>query len=124
MTGREITTDHMQALMNILTGGALPDSITIQHQPQLTPDEAFSVIRYLQERMYVLPDHFEMCAWCNQIFDYNCEGHIADADSYDEYPWYNEQGFSRELIETHDGLCSCSEGCEYRYLINAQAANA
>lgn len=41
---------------------------------KLTPDQAFAVVYYLQEKLMVLPDHFEKCDYCDALYDTESEG--------------------------------------------------
>lgn len=54
------------------------DSITVQHPPRLSADEAFAIIYVLQEGLYLIPDHFEQCLACGRLFDAHSEGHYED----------------------------------------------
>jgi len=73
---KKVTTiEDLQELMTMLTGGELPEGMTMADQPALTPRQAFSVIWYLQEHLRVLPDNIEMCAVCGDLFDADRSGH-------------------------------------------------
>lgn len=52
-----------------LQGGPVPKGFTIRARPRLTRNAAFSVIYVLQERYRLIPDNFEACATCDEIFD-------------------------------------------------------
>lgn len=49
--------------------GKEDDDFLFKNQPNLTADEAFAVIYYLQERFHVIPDTIEKCACCNELYD-------------------------------------------------------
>lgn len=49
--------------------GKEEDDFLFKNQPNLTADEAFAVIYYLQERFHVIPDTIEKCSCCNELYD-------------------------------------------------------
>lgn len=49
--------------------GKEDDDFLFKNQPNLTADEAFAVIYYLQERFHVIPDTIEKCSCCNELYD-------------------------------------------------------
>jgi hypothetical protein len=57
--------------------GEIPKSIkmTKKSRPNLTKEQAFSVIWFLQEHMQVLPERFEYCNGCQRMFDTHDEGY-------------------------------------------------
>jgi hypothetical protein len=54
--------------------GECPEGVHVKHPPRLSERKAFDVIWFLQERLRVLPDHFERCCRCGELFDTNSEG--------------------------------------------------
>lgn len=56
--------------------GKLPKGMSLGegHEVQLSPDQAMSVIWYLQEHLPVFPDNIEMCDDCKGLYDSDCEG--------------------------------------------------
>lgn len=52
------------------------------HAPKLRPHAAFAVIWYLQEVLHVLPDHYEACHRCGNLFDTNCSGHLGRKEKH------------------------------------------
>ena len=104
----------------MLTGGDLPEGMTMADQPALTPREAFSVIWYLQEHLRVLPDNIEMCAVCDTLFDFDCDGHcVADDDADD--PWTQDLGIVPALIARYAGVDLCSASCEIAFWADPEA---
>jgi len=75
----EITLEQMQELFDFLRG-KLPDSMSIvkKNMPILRDDQAFSIIWYIQEHLGRLPDKFELCHECKQIYDTDCGGIAVD----------------------------------------------
>ena len=69
-----ITLDQVNELYAMLTGVGLPLDYTIKELPMLSADVAFSVIWFLQERLRVIPDHYELCDGCKEIYDSNNGG--------------------------------------------------
>lgn len=53
--------------------GKTPKGISCK-APQLSERMAFSIIWFLQERMRIIPDVFERCSTCGEIFDSGREG--------------------------------------------------
>ena len=78
MTREEMTVQKAQELFDMLTGKRIPSGITIPHPPNLSPQQAFGVIWFLQEHLRIIPDTFEMCAVCSTIFDTREEGWFVD----------------------------------------------
>lgn len=71
--------EKTQELYEFLKGG-IPEGFTLKTwKPKLSEDEAFTIIYVLQEKFHLIPDHFENCARCKEIFDMECEGtHYED----------------------------------------------
>jgi len=65
--------EKTKELYAYLTGAGLPEGVTCP-TPKLDSNVAFSVIWFLQEVTGVLPDHFEKCCECDDIFDTHCAG--------------------------------------------------
>ncbi len=70
----EVTEEQMEELFEFLQKKAMPKGFHIEHRPKLTYKQAFAVIYYLQERLRVLPDCFELCKGCGRIYDSEQEG--------------------------------------------------
>lgn len=76
-----ISLEQADAFYEWLQGKSCPPGIEFQTKPQLTEEEAFSVIYYLQEKLGVLPDKFERCRECGCLYDSDSEGVNIDGDS-------------------------------------------
>lgn len=74
--------------------GVCPDSMNVKEMPNLTKDQAFSVIYYLQEHLPVFPDTIEKCDRCGELFDLFHSGTHCD--------------ICGNLCENCDN-CTCSE---------------
>jgi hypothetical protein len=115
----KITLEQVEQFMEMLTGGELPDGLMLANQPELTRNQAFSVIYYLQEILRVIPDKFEMCE-CGELFDGDCDGYIVG--EYDS--WYEEHWILPETVTANEGRIFCSIECEYDYLMKSQKGKA
>jgi hypothetical protein len=45
-----------------------------EDMPKLSQEQAFAIIYYLQEALYILPDHYEKCKKCGDLFDSENDG--------------------------------------------------
>jgi hypothetical protein len=113
----KITLEQTQKLFDMLQGGEL-DGMTLAEQPKLSARAAFSVIYYLQEELGIIPDTYEACAVCGELYDADCDGHVVSEDTIDG--WYEENGISLSAIKKHEGAHVCSEECEYDLLIKQE----
>ena len=77
MNDKEIEPEKWPATREQLQGfheflmGKVPKGWNIKrkYMPKLTADQAFEVIYYLQEKLYVFPDNFELCHECHELHD-------------------------------------------------------
>jgi len=69
----EITLEQTENLYRFLQG-QVPDCLTLETPPALTKGQAFSVIYYLQEILHIIPDKYEKCRECGDLFDSELEG--------------------------------------------------
>lgn len=60
--------EAVEALYEFLQG-EVPPELTLREPPKLSQIAAFGVIYYLQEVMHILPDKFEICAECGDVYD-------------------------------------------------------
>lgn len=106
--------EQVEELMDMLTGKCLPEGMVIKHKPILSRKQAFSIIWFLQEYMNILPDNFEMCHICGELFDAHSGGFVVDGtDAPDE--WQKDIGVTQEMLQQSDGTKFCSSGCEYKF---------
>lgn len=63
--------------------GELPNGIRLGKKGtlKLTPDQAFSIIWYLQEHFPILPDNIDKCSVCDRLYDSYSEGWYCEARS-------------------------------------------
>ena len=73
-----LTLEETQELYDLLIGRSIPDGFHLGKPPKLSAKKAFTVIYMLQERYHVIPDHFEQCRECGQIFDNWSEGTYSE----------------------------------------------
>lgn len=118
----DITIEQVQEFMDFLTGDETPEGFTFQAPPSLSPQGAFSVVYYLQERLSVLPDSFEMCRTCKALFDTDHDGFTLDGKSAPD-EWHLEHGVTAEMLTEHKGAQFCSEQCEARFWTQQRASS-
>lgn len=106
----KITAEQMEQFFEFLQG-EIPDGWTFAEPPQLTPRQAFSVIHYLQEQLRLLPDNYEICDGCGDIFDADEGGVCIDFDAHPD-EWHEAFGVTAENIKAHEGKRFCTEPCE------------
>jgi hypothetical protein len=73
-----MTLDEAREFYAFLQGGPPPEGFTLRGRPRLSRSAAFSVLYVLQERYHVIPDTFEQCVICHELFD------ISESGTYDE----------------------------------------
>lgn len=121
MEGKEISFMKVRDLLKMLTGDKLPPGMKLDRQPNLSSQEAFSVIWFLQEHLGVLPTNYEMCDACNTIYDEHKGGFYLDVDSYhEESDWYDRRGVTEEMVRENAGRHFCSSACECGFWSGSQ----
>ena len=114
MSTDEITFEQVQELVNFLAGGFIPDGWVIPTPPTLTRQQAFSVVYYLQERLHIIPDRFEMCEVCEQVEDRRYGGiSVSDDDLEDSIA--EDMGITLDEIEQHAGVFLHDPQCEIEF---------
>ena len=69
----DIKMEQIEELYQFLQG-ICPEGIYIKHPPRLSKRKAFNVIWFLQEHLRILPDNYEQCCSCGDLYDVNGEG--------------------------------------------------
>ncbi len=71
--------EQTQELFDFLQG-TVPDAykIATDHVPSLTPDQAWTVVWYIQELHWQLADRIERCNVCGYLYDSEAEGDCLD----------------------------------------------
>jgi hypothetical protein len=75
-----VTLEQVEDLVTMLTGGDT-GGVHLAHQPALTREQAFSVLYYLQEVLFLVPNHYEMCAKCKLLYDSGNGGGVRQEDN-------------------------------------------
>lgn len=57
-------------------------TLTFKSVPKLSSRKAFSVIYFLQEHMHLIPDTFERCATCGDLYDSSNEGNFPHCEQH------------------------------------------
>jgi len=65
--------------------GTVPKSIHMKKPPKLSQKQAFNVIWYLQEHLRILPDRYERCVRCGNLYDADEEGGVRRNRCYCGY---------------------------------------
>lgn len=75
--------ERIEELYQFLQGN-LPDRIRVQDAaiPRLTADQAWTVIWYLGNLYWQIPDHIERCDECHTMFDTKNEGQLRDSKPF------------------------------------------
>jgi hypothetical protein len=68
-----ITQEQVEQFYRFLQG-EVPEKLCMKRPPHLSSQMAFRIIYYLQEILPVIPDKFERCRTCGEIFDAENEG--------------------------------------------------
>lgn len=77
-TERAISLDVARQLYDFLRGGPPPDGICLRSRPRLSASAAFSVLYVLQEGYRMVPDTFEQCYRCHDLFDSDEGGYYCE----------------------------------------------
>lgn len=77
--GNLVTLERVNELYGFLRGGDVEGIRNLgRSRPRLSSRAAFAVIYVLQEHMELIPDIFERCTRCGDLFDTECEGDTTD----------------------------------------------
>lgn len=68
-----LTLEHVNALYEFLQGKTI-EGVYIKPAPKLSSRRAFDVIYFLQEYLGIIPDHFDRCCCCGEMYDSESEG--------------------------------------------------
>ena len=68
--------ETVDALYDFLQG-EVPECLIMKRPPHLSEQMAFRIIYYLQEVMHVIPDKYERCVTCGELYDSEAEGSFA-----------------------------------------------
>jgi hypothetical protein len=121
----ELTLDQVQEFYNFLTGEELIKEVDVE-SPKLTNRQAFDIIYILQEHYNIIPQQYELCDECENIYDSSNEGHNYDCTDCDhDGCCYLDMCMSGEinndnikLKEFIDGKNFCCQTCEYDFIVS------
>jgi len=82
----EMSLELVKEFFEFLQGKeGVPKNYRLKPKPRLTKNQAFSVIYILQERMGLIPDKYEFCDACHEIFDADYGScHVDDKEQLKE----------------------------------------
>lgn len=75
---RVMSLEQTAELYALLRGGPVPKGFHLGSRPKLSASAAFSVIYVLQEKYRLIPDSFEQCSNCKELYD------ESESGCYDE----------------------------------------
>lgn len=75
--GKSIDLEQVDEIFRFLQGEKV-GTVQCKEMPHLSPEEAFSVIYFLQEGVELLPDRIEQCLGCLQLLDADCCGYYKE----------------------------------------------
>lgn len=125
MNNNEVTIEQVQKLLDWLVSGEVPDGwffLSRQRAP-MSYAEAYQIIHALQVNLHLIPDGYELCAWCGNIYDSAMEGEFSvDAGSYEyEAEWLRDAGFLQRDVERIFGMHFCEwSSCGYPMILRKQ----
>jgi hypothetical protein len=73
----KLTLEQADELYRFLQGKPI-EGIHTAAMPNLTSEQAFSVLYVLQEHLQLIPDHYERCDKCGDLLDDYREGHYDE----------------------------------------------
>lgn len=73
MAKEDISLEEVEKLYRFLQG-EVPEGIYMKQPPKLSERQAFKIIWYLQEVLRILPDTYERCKTCGELYDIDSEG--------------------------------------------------
>ncbi len=115
----EPTLEQIQEFFDVLTTGEPPEDWRLSNLLKLTPRQAFTVVYLMQEQLGIVPDHYELCSVCDELFDTHYgEQYLDDDTEIDE--WYECLGVTKEMLEPHKGNRFCSSECEAAFWIKVK----
>lgn len=66
--------EQISEFYEYLQGKSIPNGFSLSGQPKLTAKKAYQIIYVLQEGMRIIPDTYEQCWSCKNLFDTHCGG--------------------------------------------------
>lgn len=90
--------ERVEELFRFLQG-TMPEGCRIEptHIPQLTPDQAWTVIGYLGNQYWQVPDDIERCEVCGDLYDTGSGGSCLDVGD-PPYHWCDACEYQEEVL--------------------------
>jgi hypothetical protein len=113
----ELTIEQVQEFYDYLKGEFMPNEFIIESQ-KLSKNKAQSILYILQEYFHIMPNTFEICENCDNLFDTGNEGFCHDCEDCENkscielYPDIPRKKLQKILNYKY----FCSEGCERIYI--------
>ena len=85
MDSEKITIEQVEEFYTFLQG-KVPECLHMKRPPHLTGQMAFKIIYYLQEVLHIIPDKYERCKSCKDIYDIESEGNSTHCESCRNFP--------------------------------------
>ncbi len=107
MTDKPSNLERMEEVFAFLQG-QMPDTIHIENKskiPNLTPDQAWTVLWYLGNEYWQVPDYIERCDVCGDLFDSESGGGYTENGP----PYHFCDGCDH--LRPHHEDCPCQD-CE------------
>ncbi|MCM1236435.1 MAG: hypothetical protein NC489_40670 [Ruminococcus flavefaciens] len=70
----DVSIDKVDEFYDWLQGKSCPKNMYFEQKLNLSEEQAFSVIYFLQEYLGVLPDKYERCRKCGRLYDSEKDG--------------------------------------------------
>lgn len=87
----DIEKEKIVELYEWLQGKSCPKCLNFEEKLNLTEEQAFSVIYFLQEYLEILPDNYERCRNCGCIFDMENEGTSISEETEEVFDYETER---------------------------------
>lgn len=69
--------EKTEELFNFLQG-VVPSGYSVLHPPNLSADQAWTVLWFIQNQYFQFPDHIERCDVCGRLYNSDAEGDVLD----------------------------------------------
>ena len=104
---KEVTLEQTSELHRFLQGEN-PEGFIVKPL-NIDSKTAFTIIWFIQERLRIIPDNYEMCSKCGEIYDANCGGGRVHCKNYCDgcEVWPDIEGWEYGSCEgcSDEGLC-------------------
>lgn len=114
MENKIVTLEEAQELVDFLQG-TCPKDMTIINMPNLSVRQAFSVLYYIQEKLELIPDTYELCDGCLELYDSDAEGDCIGDEHFCYSCLYD--GIEKDKYKEYQLKWMISHGCSIQKLI-------